>query len=125
MTQSNSLLLCALQPSQEDSLKGAIHVRSNVVEIWELTPIVARVGRIAQLLKDSLYYGEEEELDLGEVSNEQYDEAVIVTLNDHRIIVPRQMKKYTPQQVASIVQASPKELQEGITKSKVVLLDGG
>jgi hypothetical protein len=125
MTQSNSLLLCALRPSQEDSLKGAIHVRSNVAEIWELTPVVARVGRIAQLLKDSLYYGEEEELDLGEVSNEQFDEAVIVTLNDHRIIVPRQMKKYTPQQVASIVQASPKELQEGITNSKVVLLDGG
>jgi hypothetical protein len=34
------------------------------------------------------------------------------------------MRRYTPQQVASIVQASPKELQEGIRRNHVILLDG-
>jgi len=69
MTQSNSLLLCALKESQGEGSNCVIQVRSNVAEIWELTPVVARTGRITQLLKDSLYRGEEEEEhEIGKVS---------------------------------------------------------
>ncbi|UZJ54854.1 hypothetical protein CBS101457_004174 [Exobasidium rhododendri] len=99
MTQSNSLLLCTLKQPKSKEEDCEIRVRSNVAQIWELTPVVARTGRIAQLLGDSLYQGEEEE--------------------KHSC-----SKKYTPQQVASIVQASPKELQEGLHKNHVILIDG-
>jgi hypothetical protein len=62
MTQSNSLLLCDLKESPETAeSECALQVRSNVAQIWELTPTVARTGRIAQLLGDSLFQGAEEE----------------------------------------------------------------
>lgn len=34
------------------------------------------------------------------------------------------MRRYTPQQVASIVQASPAELQQGLRQAHVIELDG-
>jgi sister chromatid cohesion protein DCC1 len=102
MTQSNSLLLCNLQDSDDSISPSCVaQVSSNVAEIWELMPVVARTGRIAQLLQDSMYMGEDEE------------EETMGT-----------GKKYTPQQVASIVQASTKELQEGIDENHVIVIDG-
>lgn len=99
MTQSNSLLLCRLQDAESSSSDCLAQIKSNVAEIWELTPVVARTGRIAQLLQESMYRGEDDEEE-------------------------KNVRKYTPQQVASIVQASAKELQEGIDEHHVLVLDG-
>jgi hypothetical protein len=99
MTQSNSLLLCNLKDAEASGSDCLAQIRSNVAEIWELTPVVARTGRIAKLLQDSMYFGEDEEEEEGK-------------------------RRYTTQQVASIVQASAKELQEGINESHVIVLDG-
>lgn len=110
MTQSNSLLLCSIQDDDSSTPLSSMdnnciaQVRSNVAEIWELTPVVARTGRISQLLQDSMYFGGEE-----------------VEEEEGRI---RESKKYTPQQVASIVQASAMELQKGIDDSHVIVIDG-
>lgn len=117
MTQSNSLLLCAVKAEGEEkggvggggsSSKCVAQVCSNVAEIWELSPVVARIGRIAHLLQDSMYHGKEEE------EEEEYKKSQDWT----------NKKLYTPQQISSIVQASPRELQQGLDQNRVLLLDG-
>ena len=124
MTQSNSILLCAMS-MQSDGIAPACQaqVRSNVAEIWELTPIVARTGRIPQLLKESLYSGEEDDKRTSQgVSLMRVCTGVETASNG--CLTLYEQKRYTPQQLASIVQASAKELQDGIHDSHVILLDG-
>lgn len=107
VTQSNSMLLCSLagassvKKSKADEDAGAVIVRDNVVQILELVPIVARVGRLTTLLSESEYAGEEEE-------QERLDN----------------VRRYTPQQVASTVQASPAELRNALRQAYIVEMDG-
>ncbi|PWN33678.1 uncharacterized protein FA14DRAFT_112557, partial [Meira miltonrushii] len=101
VTQSNSLLLCSLEGKQSDSSTANVSVRDNIVEILELVPIVARVSRLTTLLEHSTYSGEDEDLEENEAK-----------------------KLYTPQQVASIVQASPLELKKGFKDAHIVEMDG-
>lgn len=101
VTQSNSLLLCTLEGKEGDSNTANVSVRDNIVQILELVPIVARVSRLTSLLEHSTYSGEDEELEENETK-----------------------KLYTPQQVASIVQASPLELKKGFKDAHIVEMDG-
>ncbi|MCO5584875.1 hypothetical protein L7F22_038807 [Adiantum nelumboides] len=102
VTQSNSLLLCSLEEREPESSTANVSVRDNIVEILELVPIVARVSRLTSLLENSAYSGEDEDEEEDEITK----------------------KRYTPQQVASIVQASPLELKKGFKEAHILELDG-
>ncbi|PWN18577.1 hypothetical protein BCV69DRAFT_284885 [Microstroma glucosiphilum] len=115
ITQSNSLLLCSLVAPQHSSgsfteSKGEgegqgekgprLCLKSNVSQMLELVPVVPRLERIVELLQGSMYEGEVEEKR------------------------KKGQRRYTPQEVRSVVQASDAEVQRGYDEHHVVLLDG-
>ncbi|KAJ1036628.1 hypothetical protein NDA13_000159 [Ustilago tritici] len=113
VSQSNSLLLCSIDPilpsfsfsADAGPSKPALYLRSNVTDTLELTPVVPRLDRLLGLLKASQYEGEEEETPRSAPNS-------------------RPVRKYTLKQLKSIVQASPAELEAGLVHNHVIELDG-
>ncbi|WFD03635.1 Ctf8p and Ctf18p associating protein [Malassezia obtusa] len=94
VTQSNSLLLCGVEPRDSGV---QLRMLRNETSTIELVPTAARLDRLAALLDESAYAGE-----------------------DHAAFG----RRYTPHELRSIVQASEGELAEGLRMHHVLLLDG-
>ncbi|CAO1639238.1 unnamed protein product [Sympodiomycopsis kandeliae] len=94
VNQSNSLLLCSLD---QDS---RLDMKVNISSTLELTRIVPRLDRLGTLLRESSYTGQEDE------SRKQ------------------DVKRYTAEEVSSIIQASRVELLQGFKERCVLELDG-
>ncbi len=113
VSQSNSLLLCSIDTDgissaaslEPESSVSVLRLRSNVTDTLELSPVVPRLDRLVGLLKASQYQGEEEE-------------------ERRATKAARPVRKYTPKQLRSIVQASPAELDAGLIQHHIIEMDG-
>jgi len=99
VTQSNSLLLCAVESADGDIRLSLQHTAPETLELVRVSP---RLDRLSSLLDASAY--------AGEAADAPADLALT--------------RRYKPNEVSSIVQASEAELAAGMRKYHVVELHG-
>ncbi|KAL4399443.1 Ctf8p and Ctf18p associating protein [Malassezia pachydermatis] len=97
VSQSNSLLLCALEDNpQADGVH--LRMRQNATDLLELVRTTPRLDRLPSLFEADAYTGQATESD--------------------------EARHYTPAEVRSVVQASESELEVGLREHHILVLDG-
>ncbi|WVQ73401.1 hypothetical protein IAR50_002973 [Cryptococcus sp. DSM 104548] len=114
---SNSLLVCRSAPEDPDVFlqrdvggepKETLHISDTCHQVFECVPIAPNLERIRAVLRPSAWEGMDSNLGKRK--------------RDERSGKP--VKRWTKEQLKSVVQASDKELEEGLKERNVVEVDG-
>jgi sister chromatid cohesion protein DCC1 len=118
ITVSNSIIFLRPEPASSTDTTiptaGDLYIQDTCHEILELTPSVPRLARVEKLLKPSAWEG------MGRGTKRSRDDGNV----DGGKAEGKKVKRYTREQMQSIVQASDGELDAGLRERNVIVVDG-